>query len=183
VVRMVREGDRLIIRADRTGPRSDFTLIPNSLVNDSRLSWDARGLMALILSRPDVGPIRIPDLQKNCLHGKYKIQRVLDELREHGYIQAANGKLWTIAFIGKNLLGPTIADLTGRKPRNVPLCQVIKAKLLAKYGRYCFWCGEDTPSPIGHHTIKVADGGPDELGNMVLLCKRCHKAAHWRGFR
>ncbi len=34
-----------------------------------------------------------------------------------------------------------------------------------------------------HHILHWADGGETKLSNLVLLCRRCHRAVHEEGFR
>jgi hypothetical protein len=58
----------------------------NEPFNDERLSWEARGLLAYLLSKPDDWTIRLADLLRRDPAGEYKIRRMLKELREHGYL-------------------------------------------------------------------------------------------------
>ncbi len=39
----------------------------------------------------------------------------------------------------------------------------------------CFACGLNTKHLERHHLVTVQDAGTDELENLVLLCKKCHK--------
>ncbi|MEZ5491900.1 MAG: hypothetical protein R3F50_16530 [Gammaproteobacteria bacterium] len=73
-----------IIRAPR---RYRFVTINQDAVEDSRLSWAARGLLGYLLSRPDDWKVLIKDLQRRGDLGRDGIYRLLKELRETGYVR------------------------------------------------------------------------------------------------
>lgn len=52
---------------------------------DRSLSFEARGALAYLLSKPDNWRVQPSDLQQTC--GKAVVYRILKELIEHGYIQ------------------------------------------------------------------------------------------------
>ncbi len=72
--------------------RDRFTVISNSVLEDGRLSWDARGILCYLLSKPTGWQVRIAELQKagNC--GRDKIQRIMRELRAAGYVTDYYGR-------------------------------------------------------------------------------------------
>ena len=41
----------------------------------------------------------------------------------------------------------------------------------------CYACGYDTVT-VRHHIIPQAEGGPNKVGNIVILCPNCHALAH-----
>jgi 5-methylcytosine-specific restriction endonuclease McrA len=47
---------------------------------------------------------------------------------------------------------------------------------------YCENCGKAGRVDKGgfdlHHILPRSHGGGDEVGNIILLCRRCHNAAH-----
>lgn len=58
-----------------------------------------------------------------------------------------------------------------------------RRKARQRDGNQCQICG-DTPDSLYtqlhvHHIIPRADGGTDELNNLVTLCDLCHAACHW----
>jgi hypothetical protein len=53
---------------------------------DKRLSWEARGLMGYLLTKPDNWQVRIEDLQKQGPAKLHKIRRMLAEARLYGYM-------------------------------------------------------------------------------------------------
>ena len=63
-----------------------YFAVDNALFSDERLSWEARGLMGYLLSKPDDWQVRLHDLQARGPAGEYKIRRMLAELRAAGYI-------------------------------------------------------------------------------------------------
>ncbi len=58
----------------------------NEPFNDKRLSWEARGLMGYLLSKPNNWQVRMDALDKAGKAGEYKIRRMLAELRQYGYM-------------------------------------------------------------------------------------------------
>jgi hypothetical protein len=73
-----------IIRAPR---RYRYVTINRDAVEDSRLSWAARGLLGYLLSRPDDWKVLIKDLQRRGDLGRDGIYTLLRELRETGYVR------------------------------------------------------------------------------------------------
>jgi DnaD/phage-associated family protein len=65
----------------------------NEPFNDKRLSWEARGLMGYLLSKPDSWEVRSADLEEQGPAGSRKIKRMLAELRLHGYMNRIRTKL------------------------------------------------------------------------------------------
>ncbi|MCI0729657.1 MAG: helix-turn-helix domain-containing protein [Chloroflexi bacterium] len=55
--------------------------------NDERLSWEARGVMAYLLSKPDGWECRNEDLQLRGPAGRDKVARIVNELKQTGYIR------------------------------------------------------------------------------------------------
>lgn len=53
---------------------------------DKRLSWEARGLMGYLLTKPNNWQVRISDLESQGEAGNHKIKRMLAELRTYGYM-------------------------------------------------------------------------------------------------
>jgi hypothetical protein len=90
-----------IFRIDHTG---SFTILDNSLLTDARLSWEARGLLAYLLSKPDTWGVRSYDLERNGPAGKQKIRRLLKELVEAGYMLREPTKLSDGTFTWRTLV-------------------------------------------------------------------------------
>lgn len=71
------------IRIKRT---SSFTTLQNSMVLDQRISLKARGLMAVMLSRPDDWEFSVSGLAAFCGCGKDQIRSALTELEATDYL-------------------------------------------------------------------------------------------------
>lgn len=78
-----------------------FTQIPNNALQDPRLSFEAKGLLALIWSMPSDWKMNKTWLQKqsaNC--GRDKLVRLISELQEAGYIEKKRVKEKNGRFAG-----------------------------------------------------------------------------------
>lgn len=75
--------DVKIIRTPRTKNRPYFSMARAS-AQDDNLSWEARGVLAYLLSKPDDWQVQITDLQQHC--GRDKVRNILAELKQHRYI-------------------------------------------------------------------------------------------------
>jgi Domain of unknown function (DUF222)/HNH endonuclease len=73
----------------------------------------------------------------------------------------------------------TVLDV-GRKMRTIPTA--IRRALAAR-DRGCQFPGCTARRCDGHHITHWADGGPTRLDNLILLCRRHHRAVHEEGFR
>lgn len=70
----------------RTAKRENpFVQLDKYFIEDSNLSWEAKGLLAYILSRPDNWSINQKDLIKRSNGGKTKVESALLELLANGY--------------------------------------------------------------------------------------------------
>jgi len=74
-----------IIRAER--PQNKFAIIRNEVLQDERLSFRARGILANILSRPDNWRCSAWDLATEGREGRRAILTALTELEDHGYLK------------------------------------------------------------------------------------------------
>jgi hypothetical protein len=72
-----------IIRARR---RHRFVIVDQRAVEDTRLSWAARGLLGYLLSRPDDWKVLVKDLQRRGDLGRDAVYKLLKELRAAGYL-------------------------------------------------------------------------------------------------
>ncbi len=71
----------------RATRRYRFVIVDQSAVEDQRLSWAARGLLAYLLSRPDDWKVLVNDLKKRGNLGRDGIYALLRELRRAGYVR------------------------------------------------------------------------------------------------
>ncbi len=70
----------------RAARRHRFVIVDQAAVEDTRLSWAARGLLAYLLSRPDDWKVLVNDLKKRGNLGRDGIYALLRELRTAGYV-------------------------------------------------------------------------------------------------
>lgn len=63
-----------------------FVQLDKHVLNDETISWEAKGIMAYILSKPDGWTIRKTDLIKRSKSGKTRVESALLELMAAGYL-------------------------------------------------------------------------------------------------
>ena len=67
--------------------QGNYTAISNVLLHDRRLSWEATGMLAFLLSKPDDWQCRPQYLIKQRKAGRDKVRRILKELETCGYMR------------------------------------------------------------------------------------------------
>jgi hypothetical protein len=86
----------------RTHP---YTMIDSRALNDRRLSWKAKGIMAYLLSKPTDWQVRFTDVVAHAPDGPTSVRSGLNELRRYGYAtltakvdinRKLAGSVWTI---------------------------------------------------------------------------------------
>ena len=69
----------------KDGSRPYFR-VSAELMQDSSLTFEARGMMGYLLSRPDDWTVLVPDLIKSSPSGAAKTRRIIKELVERGFL-------------------------------------------------------------------------------------------------
>jgi hypothetical protein len=65
--------------------RNNFVMLDKGFLEDDRLSFKAKGLLAYLLSKPDNWKVIVKDLVNHAKDGKKAVYSGLKELKEHGY--------------------------------------------------------------------------------------------------
>ena len=65
---------------------TNFTVVPNQILNDGRISFKAKGLLVFILSKPDHWRTTTSHLASIGPDGRQAIQSMMRELEQAGYV-------------------------------------------------------------------------------------------------
>ncbi|MFF4606123.1 hypothetical protein ACFY12_25705 [Streptomyces sp. NPDC001339] len=81
-----------------------FTVVPTAALEDARLSFRARGVLAFLISKPDAWKVRAESLASAGKEGKEAIKTALRELKDCGYYRVvtermADGRLTRITEV------------------------------------------------------------------------------------
>ena len=66
--------------------RAHFTVLPNAIFVDQRLSIEAKGVLGYLLSRPNKWSVRLEQVGRTLKVGRRKLQRIFRELIGAGYV-------------------------------------------------------------------------------------------------
>ncbi|HOQ09684.1 MAG: hypothetical protein WBJ34_05120 [Syntrophomonadaceae bacterium] len=64
-----------------------FTIVPNAIIDDSGISFRAKGIYAYLRSKPDDWEFRVPNIVRAGKEGRDAIQTAIKELEDTGYIE------------------------------------------------------------------------------------------------
>lgn len=119
----------------RTSKKKDYTMIKNLPIRDVNLSWDTLGLLTYFLMMPDDWRFNVSHLMSigknedgddfNRKAGRTRIDRMIQELEEYGYVNREQEKLPDGTF------GDIIFDVYEDPRRNQPFVEKTK-KILGK---------------------------------------------------
>jgi hypothetical protein len=90
----MRGGPAVIVRVKK---RDRYVVISKVPLEDKRLSWKAKGLLAYLLSKPDQWTVMVTQLVNESTDGKDAVRTALLELQASGYLEgepqrAENGR-------------------------------------------------------------------------------------------
>ena len=71
----------------RVAKRHRFAVVDRRAINDTRLSWSARGLLVWALDKPDDFELTREELAKQAPEGETAVRRMLKELSTYGYLR------------------------------------------------------------------------------------------------
>jgi hypothetical protein len=76
-----------VVTVIRHNHKRNFTVVPNAIIRDQRLSTEAKGVLIYMLSCPPRWQFYHWQIQQELGIGKQKLQRVIQELVEAGYLR------------------------------------------------------------------------------------------------
>lgn len=122
-----------IIRVSK-GKENPFVMINKLTLTDSALTWEARGVLAYLLSKPDDWQVRVWDLVRQGPGGRQRMQRILKELETTGYMKRrrlrnGNGTFyWETTVYERPTIGgkPAHGSATHGKSAHIPRANVTK---------------------------------------------------------
>lgn len=87
----------------RKGKENPYVMLDKTSVNDSSLSWKAKGILVYLLSKPDDWRVIESDIVKHARDGRDSVRSGLRELERSGYIVRAqehgqDGKFQPVAY-------------------------------------------------------------------------------------
>ncbi len=160
-----------IIRAPR---RNRFVILDQQAVEDTRLSWAARGLLAYLLSRPDDWRVLINDLRKRGDLQRDGVYKLLRELRDTGYVRFqrardAQGRIRGGTYLVQEIPTPPHPDLPDTAEPDTVLQAPVKPEALPKTDKYLKTTTTITPTTTkgsgnrSEKEIEFAHWVPEEL--------------------
>jgi hypothetical protein len=79
----------IIITSKTTDP---FARVTKSMLDDPELSWQAKGILAYLLGKPQNWKLRVRDLSNHARNGESSIRSALNELRRCGYAELISNR-------------------------------------------------------------------------------------------
>ncbi|MGF0173145.1 hypothetical protein ACQF36_22380 [Streptomyces sp. Marseille-Q5077] len=70
-----------------------FTVLPTATLEDSRLSFRARGILAFLIAKPDSWRVRAESIAAAGKEGVEAVKTALRELKDHGYYRVVTERL------------------------------------------------------------------------------------------
>lgn len=148
-----------IFRVEKSAD-NPFVMIDRRVIENPKLSWKAKGLLAYLLSRPDDWTVRFKDLVNRAPDGAHTVRAAMKELKAAGHVQVTTerdgGKIikWTYTVYEVPL-----ADFQQVEKQDVEKRAFKKTKKSLKKGSV----KEAAPQPpeillfkevVGHHPTK-----------------------------
>jgi hypothetical protein len=116
----------------RKRKKNGFTQISNVLLEDSRLSWRAKGVLCYLMSRPDNWKVNKTDIKNRATEGRDALQSVLGELRKFGYLHiyrntTSQGQIegWVWEYDDEPFILDVLENQTTEKPQEFDQIQAI----------------------------------------------------------
>ena len=101
--------------------RAHFTIVPNAVFADARLSVEAKGVLGYLLSRPHKWQVRLEHIGRTLKVGRKKLQRIFRELIGAGYVTREPQRFGACHRFGD--LDYVVRDMPVVTARPVDTCQ------------------------------------------------------------
>ena len=167
------------------------TPTPHSPITTSRAVADPREVDDGVGPRACEGTLDVVnDLEPRCVEGTLATSDDVEPRLVEGTLEVADGAIHISAEMSRRLTceasvvvmrhdgDGNVLDV-GRKTRTIPTG--IRRALLAR-DTQCRFPGCTARRCDAHHVVHWFDGGGTSLENLVLLCRRHHRAVHEGGF-
>lgn len=164
-----------IIRGSKKG---GYTKISNLTINDKRLSWEARGLLAYLLSKPDDWCVSVVNIINSGPAGINKVRRILKELEKFGYlqrtrVQGEDGRFRWVSTIREHPFNIPSKKIRGKKPAKMfeNLCAALTDKeieMLTKLPYHAFLSTQYWDI-VRQYKIELAGGKCERCGSNKRL--------------
>ena len=78
------------IKRGKRNQKKNFTMVSNSVINDTRLSWKAKGILIYLLSKPENWVAKIEDIYNHASDGYTSLRSGIEDLIICGYMELKN---------------------------------------------------------------------------------------------
>lgn len=92
------------VKRTKSKIKEDFVIVHNLVAQNKNLSFEARGLLIMLLSLPDDWVIHKSWIMKEYKIGREKLKRMFNELEVNGYFASLEMVREDGKFIGKNYM-------------------------------------------------------------------------------
>lgn len=184
-----------------------FVQADKSFINDSLLSFKAKGVFLYLLSKPDDWVVSIADIMNHATDGKASVKSAIKELSLRGYLQRTRLKNNSGKFIGYDYIVhetipttyilPTQAQnalVKKNKYRNIRCDSgetahsyeeylqtkhwlLLREAIYVKRNKQCEICHKELKTYHVHHKYYTRIGFERE-SDLMLLCPKCHENIH-----
>ncbi|MPZ38769.1 MAG: hypothetical protein GEU95_12025 [Rhizobiales bacterium] len=115
--------------------RAHFTILPNAIFLDERLSIEAKGVLGYLLSRPHKWSVRLEQVGWTLKIGRKKLQRIFRELISTGYITREQQRMADDQRFGR--VDYVVRDVPEAVTRSVDKCT--EAQITAGANKSKLW--------------------------------------------
>jgi 5-methylcytosine-specific restriction endonuclease McrA len=158
-----------------------YAIIETACLEDTRLSWKARGVLVYLLSKPEEWTIRVRELiHASDQNGRQSVRSALKELQACGYARLTIRRDATGQLIGKEwVLLPrhwNPYSLSYDAYLQSPHWHKTRRAALRRAQYQCEHCSSTTALQVHH--LSYGNLGKEPPEDLMVLCDPCHKHAH-----